>query len=539
MKGNIDVAISEVVDHMQRSGTSRAAIELSPEAIDYIDSADLRHILTLFEEKIDERAAGEFEIISSASLPIFDLPAPQRINAFTDFVQEQDVDTIILVKMELFSGGVKFNLNVSFASGLSFSPNGGQQNLTTLISASEEYLLLDSPEHFKGLAPTKAMELVARDLLPYLSESAEQKFDSPFADDSNGENSASDDLQLSNYLKSLARTEIENQWQKQDGKSGFWTLLSTLGEETRNGPWNIAVKLDERPNQIVATVNLSRDGFIQTSRLVGIGKDKIEAKYLDHLEDLSIPTEQASSSAEKSYFAKGKAVINPNLISQEALTAAKLLARARAISAALHLPPPQIGLVQNSTEIPKLIHYLNAGLPYGEIWKVQQKDDIIEVESELKIIPLEQSSISTRLLTAVLKSGDPLQLEVRSGRPSYFGLFGWQADGTVIRIFPFQDNERIRLNSDGTTYLPSRKYGLSALTSVPLDGAQSNHEALILVTSDTPLDLSDLAQRVAHADEDFAVRGHMDSLFFDGLTQQIKNSIAPPHVRFVPFQVIR
>ena len=529
IEANIDAAVFELIANLRSSNVSRVGVEMSATHRDYLNESDRKRIISLIERFLSEQSEDVFAVISRSSTQQARLESQNNNQSFSDFVDQQSIDTVIRLNTYDFHGGLKFSLEAA--------PYGQ----TKLIAASEQYLLVDSMQDLNRVSPQRAMHIISKELGQYLFERADYRYSTPFSVKVADEEDAD---KLTTYLKNLALSELSIQWEGRYNQPGLQTLDDGIQGKLEVGPWGLDVAAKIHDKGISVTVALVRDGFRQTSRFIEIDKAQIDPGLLDDA-DMGL-FERSSKRAEKApnrlhvlpFVAQGKAVIGENLSDQEAITAAKLLARARAISAALDLDPPHIGLVRRSREILHLISYLNQGLPYSESWSIKRDKNVVEASVKLKVIALPHSEVTARIKSPVLLSGDPLQMTVLSEKSLYFGLFGWQADGTVVRIFPFRHSEKIRLNDDRPTLLPSKQFGLASLTSMPLEGAESNHEALVLITSSRPLNLGQLAKRVAHSNENWQKRGHRDSQFFDMLTLQIQATSSDTSVRFVPFEVV-
>nr|WP_319516927.1 DUF4384 domain-containing protein [uncultured Cohaesibacter sp.] len=531
VEANIDAAVFDLVGNLRKSDVSRVGVEMSATHQDYISESDNKRILSLVERYLSQQSEQQFEVISRSSTQQAQRESKNNNLSFSDFVDQQRIDTVIRLNTYDYMGGLKFSLEAA--------PYGQ----TKLISASEQYLLIDSVQDLNRFSPQRAMHIVSNELAHYLYERADYSYSTPFSVKV-GDNQANSD-KLTTYLKNLVLSELSVLWEDRYNQPGIQTMDDGIQGLIEVGPWGLDVVADVHDKGISVTVALIRDGFRQTNRFIEIDKSQVDPALLRATGNRMaqqnsdrIDTQQQSQT-NATFVASGKAVISAALVKQEAITAAKLLARARAISAALNLDPPKIGLVRKSQEIPLLIGYLNEALPYDEDWKIKENENVIDVSVQMKVQTLVHSdTVAARVKSPVLLSGDPLQLSVLSKKSLYFGLFGWQADGTVVRIFPFRHREKIKLYENRPTILPSKPFGLDKLTSMPLVGAQSSHEALVLITSMRPLDLGRLAKRVARKSENWQKRGHRDSQFFDMLSLQVQAAVKGTTVLFIPYQVI-
>ncbi|WP_316859568.1 DUF4384 domain-containing protein [uncultured Cohaesibacter sp.] len=532
VEANIDAAVFDLVDNLRKSDVSRIGVEMSDTHRDYINDSDRKRILSLVERFLSQQSEQKFEVISRTSTKQAQRESQNNNQSFSDFVDQQSIDTVIRLNTYDYQGGLKFNLEAA--------PYGQ----TKLISASEQYLLIDSVQDLNRFSPQRAMHIVSKELAQYLFDRADYSYSTPFSVKAEDENLKSSD-KLTTYLKNLVLSELSVMWEGRYEQPGIQALDDGVQGQIEVGPWGLDVSADVHDKGISVTVALIRDGFRQTNRFIEIDKSQVDPGLLRPTinpfftqNSRPVHTEELKPS-DTPFLATGKAVIGAELVEQEALTAAKLLARARAISTALNLDPPKIGLVRRSQEIPRLIGYLNEGLPYDESVSVEKGENVVEVTVRMKVQPLfHNDDVTARIKSPVLLSGDPLQISVMSEKSLYFGLFGWQADGTVIRIFPFRHRDKIRLYEKRPTILPSKPFGLDELTSMPLEGAQSNHEALVLITSSRPMDLGRLAKRVARKNENWQKRGHRDSQFFSMLSLQVQAAPKGTSILFVPYQVV-
>lgn len=528
VESNIEISVFEIVDQLRKSDAVRVGVEISKTHRDYINVSDRNRITALVEQHLSDQPDKSYQVISRTSLGKAEEEARGVGASFATFVAQQQIDTVIRINTYDFVGGLKFNLEVA--------PYGQ----TTLISSSQQYLLIDSVRALNRFSPRRAMRIISNDLIGYLFDQADFSYTTPFSIRVEEQSDQTAVDRRNSFLRNLVVSEISILWERRFEQQGISALDDSVPGQVEVGPWSVVVKTDEYEEGISTQIQLVRDGYVQTSRVIEIDKTQLDPSFVSPTPDnlaLLSPADLKEGLANTSFLARGRAIVSEDLIEQEALTAAKLLARARAISAALDLAPPRIGVVRQSKQIPQLISYLNHGLPYGEDWTVERTSNVIEVQTELKVISIPNGDHRVKLKSSVLRSGDPLEITVFSTKSLYFGLFGWQADGSVVRIFPFRHRDKVRLNDDRPTLLPSKQFGLEALTSIPFDGARSNHEALILITSEKPLNLGRIAKRVAGEGENYLKRGHNDARFFDMLTLQIQGQSGATNVRFVAFQV--
>ena len=532
VEGNIDRAVSEIIENVRATDVGRIGVEMSPLHRDYIYFSDRKRIIALIERHLSQKAEGKFEVISRSSFQ----KVAEEVRGdsdFADFVKQQKVNTVVRINTYDVVGGLDFDLQVA--------PYGS----TSIIAASEQYLLIDSVQALNRFPPIRAMQMVSKQLASYLFEQADLSYSTPFsikwtAQDEEQKNP------LNGFLRDLVVADINKLWDDRYNMSGLMALDDSLPGKVDRGPWLVDVETRIYGDSISANVQLVRDGYVQTNRLIEIDRQEVDPALLPSETTLSANIDQPQAPIDPeqlegvTFIARGRAVIGSQLVKEEALTAAKLLARAKAISAALGLAPPKIGSVDRTSQIPALVSYLNKGLPYGEKWNVTERNGLIDVQTRLKVIPNPPSAIMANLDTIVLRAMRPLQMKVTSPQPYYFALFAWQCDGTVVRILPFEKGHNLRLDDRRSMVLPTLMLPAGQpMTSVPLDDAVSNHEALVLVTSKRPLNVNDLALRIAHQNEDYLKRGHNDSLFFDKLVLKIMEPDPSASIKFLPYQVVR
>jgi hypothetical protein len=186
-----------------------------------------------------------------------------------------------------------------------------------------------------------------------------------------------------------------------------------------------------------------------------------------------------------------------------ATQAARIAARAALIRMAL-MP----GSVQNSATVtasplaalsqqPPLMRETQRAITVDEQWQGTPHGNRVEQTLRARVVQLANpppQNLKATLQTEQILAGEPIQINLTptTRHKLYLGVFVWQADDTVVRIYPQPSKPQFTLNTPLQIPQPYE----DQLTSYPMPGERANQEAIILLASQSPLDYAAMAPTV-------------------------------------------
>lgn len=193
------------------------------------------------------------------------------------------------------------------------------------------------------------------------------------------------------------------------------------------------------------------------------------------------------------FHVRAFARMSPGMNQEETLLAAKTLARVRLVKAAQGKSknvPKQVAQLSNAV---KLLPEFNAGVPYNENWKDRwESEDRVSVSLDAQFEPTSKKRyLTASLLSPTVKAREPIRLAISAERDMYLGIFGWQADGKVVRIYPRIAGKPLIAMTGKKLELPFK--GEQPILSVPMTGKTSSDEALFVVGCYTEVDYAEVA----------------------------------------------
>lgn len=178
----------------------------------------------------------------------------------------------------------------------------------------------------------------------------------------------------------------------------------------------------------------------------------------------------------------------------EAERSVRALARARAIAARTRIYSSTLpSTVSSSTQAAELLAYLAHGIPHDEHWTLIPSGadtDGVEVELRAKVRALKPPSarkLSGSIEPTKVVADQPFRLKVHAKREAQVGVFAWQADGTILRLYPAPSGRELVIKAGETVSLPRANDPFPAFSSANMPGEKRNHEAIIVVTGSAPM----------------------------------------------------
>jgi hypothetical protein len=253
-----------------------------------------------------------------------------------------------------------------------------------------------------------------------------------------------------------------------------------------------------------------------TGRFASLAKKRIEQLKLAAAKTTAaarpVPPEQP---AEEGDFvvATGVARITKFHSKEEAQRSAQALARARAIVS--KLPTAGAGLprsIESSAEAADMLGYMGRGITHHEVWTFHPagaKEVRVELKAKVRLLPSElDRKLTGQIEPAEVVAGQPYRLKINAKKDANIGVFAWQANGTVVRLYPENARKPVLVKGGTAVSFPRPDDPYPAIASANMPGEQRNHEALVVVTGAGNLKFDQLApDAIARTVQHFATEG--------------------------------
>jgi Caspase domain len=199
--------------------------------------------------------------------------------------------------------------------------------------------------------------------------------------------------------------------------------------------------------------------------------------------------------------ATGVARVGKDLPKEEARRAALALARAKAILAKVPSPQATVpNFVRSSSEAAEQLGYMNRGFTFAEVFKWQETGKEVRAELRAKVWPFSRPEPERRLSGALepseIISGKTFRLRIEARRNAAIGMYVWQADGTMVRLYPDRTLKPVTVKAKEQVWFPREGDSYPAFVAENLRGENRNHEALIIVSGAASLPFDKLVPTV-------------------------------------------
>ncbi len=281
------------------------------------------------------------------------------------------------------------------------------------------------------------------------------------------------------------------------------------------------------------------DGFLEieasvysNGQKVGTSRSRVSlAQIPERLKSGVLPT------GVRPYFeAEGVATISRNFPERPATNAAYNLARARIVGQALGLRGPHQLKVESHADAASVISWFSFGIPYDEKASISKSRDNVRVSLKArvgKIGVLDAPATTARLSDLTFRAMQPVIISIASESPAFIGVFALSADNAVSRIYPYAEIPTLIVGAGERISLP--KPNEQSLVAAPLPGNDSDHEAIIVVSSGYNLPFESLAPPIGTTIE---LTGAQAMSFPDFLNDLAQLNLSQVNVTFLPYQVI-
>jgi hypothetical protein len=164
-------------------------------------------------------------------------------------------------------------------------------------------------------------------------------------------------------------------------------------------------------------------------------------------------------------------------------------------------------------------------------------EDRVEVSLRARLKPIggpDAPEIKAYNEKQVYRRGERLALRVTGKRGrSNIAVYAWQADDSVVRLYPSMNNSPIALDAGRTLAFPTR--GEPHYAAVPLAGASESREALIVIATSGGFSPNDLAPPAGGTPE----RSVLDAVSSGGFFQEVSRlDLRHLTLRVLPYRVV-
>ena len=164
----------------------------------------------------------------------------------------------------------------------------------------------------------------------------------------------------------------------------------------------------------------------------------------------------------------------------EAILAAKTLARLRLVEKAATKTNTLPKTVARLANVVKLMTHLNAGITYDEEWKISTQENRIIASLKARFEKAENSKyMSSALSLSNFKALTNIKFNIEAQKDMFLGVYGWQADGNVMRIYPYKNGINFIIKQGEKISLPPQ--GTATFSSTPVANRPSSDEAIFVV----------------------------------------------------------
>ncbi len=209
------------------------------------------------------------------------------------------------------------------------------------------------------------------------------------------------------------------------------------------------------------------------------------------------PAQKEAAAADGEFEVTGHARITKEHPKLEALRSARALARAKAILKALLSSDTSLpGSVSSSREAADLLGFMGRGLTHGEFWRehtVNASEVRVELRTRVSLLPTgTERKLSGSIEPATVIAKQSFRVKIDAVKDVNIGVFAWQANGTVVRLYPESMTQKLQIKRGQSVSLPRANNSYPAIASDNMPGERSNHEAIIVVTGAPSLSLGSL-----------------------------------------------
>ncbi len=207
-----------------------------------------------------------------------------------------------------------------------------------------------------------------------------------------------------------------------------------------------------------------------------------------------------AQSLNKIHIAYGEAVVSKRLDRDSARHAAINLARARIVAQALGKPAPSFTAIENESDASLiLLNSMSDAIPVEErIFDASPQGSgnriAVEIHAEVKHIGTAIApNITAKLSHSSYRAGQPIHITIKSAGNANLAIFGWFADGQVVRVYPNKTNAALAIKKGRPIALPRKDESPFMSAPMPVSGNREDQEAFIILATSDNMDFKKLA----------------------------------------------
>ncbi|MBX2805327.1 MAG: serine/threonine protein kinase [Hyphomicrobiales bacterium] len=192
-------------------------------------------------------------------------------------------------------------------------------------------------------------------------------------------------------------------------------------------------------------------------------------------------------------------VLSSNMSAEEGVRLAKAKARADAVISVKSLTET-VSIGNGDPDLTsELLRALDQGVPYDESWRARwlgKNRLTVSVQTRIRWLNVSKS-FKASLGKSRFMTGERIPVGLNSGEPLNIGLFAWQADGSIGRIFPPNDEQSYVMEYGEKSDI-TKDMGVK-VASAPLPGKSASEEAILVVACRERARFASLAPTLAEA----------------------------------------
>ncbi len=240
------------------------------------------------------------------------------------------------------------------------------------------------------------------------------------------------------------------------------------------------------------------------------------------------------------FSAEAEAAIVPPFDEASAVRAARALARARVVAQAQGRPLANApSSVRDTAEATWALQALAGGITADERWApVKAQDRSVRVSLEARVVSLDRGAgldLKASMPMARVKAGAPFTLQISTAEAASVAVFGWIADDTLVRLYPYGRQRDLRTTGRGPLVLP--RDNEPPFMSEPRPGVPEDFEALVVIASKAPLPYDRLAREVGATVEETMANARPVQDFLRELATLAARPDASVALKVVPYTV--
>lgn len=182
----------------------------------------------------------------------------------------------------------------------------------------------------------------------------------------------------------------------------------------------------------------------------------------------------------KVFNVSASASVSEGTDKNETLLAAQSLARLKLVALALGEKGGHASNALRLSNVVKKFSHFNSGVPYNEKWNVKWDGNKVTVTLSAEFEKTKNNEYLKAVLSnSSVKALEPIRFDLSAKKDMYMGVFTWQADGTVLRLYPRKTGRYLIMTEGRKLSLPYQEE--PPIRTQPMPGRSSSDEAIFAV----------------------------------------------------------